>query len=294
MITEATTVFVTYNSAAVIGDALKSLPAGTAAIVVDNASTDNSITLAKVSGATVINNTDNTGFGVGCNAGIFAATTPYVLLLNPDARLRPGALEQLVAVAERHPEIWMLVPTIYRADGSRFDKWQSSICYAGFKTVDHEDKNLRSISFASGAVILLRREKIAQLGGFDPRIFLFFEDDDLSRRVRDAGGRIVHVVNAEADHAGGTSSPPSPQMTEMKHWHMAWSESYVRRKHGMLVWGGWKAMEGMVKLLWAQLRGNAQERAKQLGAVNGTLAAIRGVKAQDVRDKVSAGSGHVS
>jgi N-acetylglucosaminyl-diphospho-decaprenol L-rhamnosyltransferase len=289
-----TAVLVTYNSAAVITGALHSLPADTTAIVVDNASVDDSAALAKATGAHVIRQAENAGFGAGCNAGIFAATTPYVLLLNPDARLRPGALEQLVAAAERHPDVWMLVPTLYRADGSRFEKWQSSICDKGFRPTDFGEAGLRTISFASGAAILLRREKIAALGGFDPRIFLFFEDDDLSRRVLDAGGRIAHVMAAEADHAGGTSSPASLHMTEMKHWHMAWSESYVRRKHGMLVWGGWKAMEGMVKLLWAQVRGNASERAKQLGAVNGIWSALRGVKAQHVRSNVNAGSEHGS
>ncbi|MGL4636929.1 MAG: glycosyltransferase family 2 protein [Beijerinckiaceae bacterium] len=294
MVQSVTTVLVTYNSAGVISGALESLPSGTAAIVVDNASSDDSVALAEAAGATVIRQSENMGFGVGCNAGIFAATTPYVLLLNPDARLRAGALDVLVEAAERHPECWMLVPTLYRADGSRFEKWQSSICDKGFEPVETGDAGLRSISFASGAAILLRREEITKLGGFDPAIFLFFEDDDLSRRVNEAGSRIVHVAAAEADHAGGTSSPPSLQMTEMKHWHMAWSESYVRRKHGMLVWGGWKAMEGMVKMLWAQLRGKAPERAKQLGSINGTLAAIRGIKAQKVRANVNAGSEHVS
>jgi N-acetylglucosaminyl-diphospho-decaprenol L-rhamnosyltransferase len=286
VLASVTVVFVTYNSAAVIGGALQSLPPDCNSIVVDNASNDDSAAIAANHGATVIQRTDNAGFGVGCNDGIFASSTPYVLLLNPDARLRPGALEALLATAENHPDAWLMVPTLYRDDGSRFEKWQSTICDGAFRPYSTHDSALRMIGFASGAAILLRRETIVSIGGFDPDLFLFFEDDDLSRRVLNAGGHILHVVSAEVDHAGGTSSPPSAAMTEMKHWHMAWSERHVRLKHGMLVWSRWKVLESVVKLVFAKLSGNQNEQAKQRGALNGTLANLRSIKAQDVRAQV--------
>jgi N-acetylglucosaminyl-diphospho-decaprenol L-rhamnosyltransferase len=283
-----TAVFVTYNSAAVIGGALRSLPKDCKAVVVDNASQDDSVKLAQELGALVVSRQNNAGFGVGCNDGILAASTPYVLLLNPDAKLRPGSLETLLLAAERHPDAWMFVPTTYREDGSRFEKWQTSICDIGFKQYQTDDATVRGISFASGAAVLLRRDKIIKLGGFDPDIFLFFEDDDLSRRVLNAGGITLHVINAEVDHAGGTSSPPSPAMTEMKHWHMAWSERYVRIKHGMPVWSRWKVMESAVKYGFAKLRADKHEQAKQRGALKGTLASLYGVKAQDIRANTGA------
>ena len=286
--TSVTAICVTYESAAVIGGALRSLPPACKAIVVDNASRDNSANLAEECGAQVIRRKVNAGFGVGCNDGIQAVSTPYVLLLNPDARLRPGALEALLLSAEQHLDVWMLVPTLYREDGSRFEKWHTPICDRAFKPLTVSDPTVRPISFASGAAILLRRDAITQLGGFDPDIFLFFEDDDLSRRTLDAGGTILHVVSAEVDHAGGTSSPPSSAMTEMKHWHMAWSEHHVRTKHGMPVWSRWKVMESAIKYGFARLRRDIHGQAKQYGALRGTLASLRGVKAQDVRSQTGA------
>jgi N-acetylglucosaminyl-diphospho-decaprenol L-rhamnosyltransferase len=229
MTSPATAILVTYNSAAVIGSALASLPAGMPAIVVDNASTDDSAAIAEKLGATVIRRSGNAGFGVANNDGWRMASTPYVLFLNPDARLRQGAFEALAAAAEAVADADLLVPTILKADGSVFRKQSSPICDPAFRPRGGIPDDVREISFASGAVILARRSRLEALGGFDPEIFLYFEDDDLSRRVLDAGGRILHVEAAVADHTGNVSSPSSPQMTGMKHWHMAWSERQVRR-----------------------------------------------------------------
>ncbi|MGL5116430.1 MAG: hypothetical protein ACRC7C_14010, partial [Beijerinckiaceae bacterium] len=111
--------------------------------------------------------------------------------------------------------------------------------------------------------------------------------DDLSRRVLDAGGRILHVEAAVAEHAGNASSPPSAGMTYMKHWHLAWSERHIRRKFGLSAPGIWRVGESVVKMLLAQFRRDRQEEAKQRGLVNGTLAHMRGVKAQEARDRLS-------
>ncbi|MGL5138963.1 MAG: glycosyltransferase family 2 protein, partial [Beijerinckiaceae bacterium] len=95
-----TAILVTFNSAAVIGSAMASLPPGMPAIVVDNASRDESAEIAERTGATVIRRTDNAGFGGANNDGWRACSTPWVLFLNPDARLRSGALDALVAAAD--------------------------------------------------------------------------------------------------------------------------------------------------------------------------------------------------
>jgi N-acetylglucosaminyl-diphospho-decaprenol L-rhamnosyltransferase len=279
-----TAILVTYNSAGVVAGALQSLPAGTLAIVVDNASTDDSAAIAEGLGATVIRRADNAGFGVANNDGIAAATSDYVLFLNPDARLAPGSLERLIAAAEAHPDAGLLVPTIRKADGSVFEKHMTDLCAPAYKPRSTGDDTLRAIAFASGAVVLARRATLTKLGGFDPAIFLYFEDDDLSRRVLDLGQIIVHVVDAEAVHAGNTSSPPSLAMTYMKSWHMAWSRSHVMRKHKMYAGNLWRAVESAVKLSLAWLSGNKSSQAKHLGSLNGTLAHMRGHQAQDVRD----------
>jgi len=284
----ATIVLVTHDSAAVIGQALASLPNGAPAIVVDNASTDDSAAIAERHGSTVIQLPTNVGFGMANNAAVATITTPYVLFLNPDATLRPGCLEILVAAAERRQDAALLTPTILKADGTRFEKWSSPICAPAFRPPQEPDADARGIAFASGAAVLARTSALRELGGFDPAIFLFFEDDDLSRRVLDRGWSILHVPAAIARHAGNASSPVSERMVELKHWHLAWSERHVRRKHGLPVFSRWRVGECAAKLVWARLRRDRHEAAKQRGLLRGTLAALRGIRAQDVREHIGA------
>jgi GT2 family glycosyltransferase len=89
------------------------------------------------------------------------------------------------------------------------------------------------LPFLSGACLLIRRELFIALGGFDPAIFLFYEDDDLCRRMRDAGHALVHVHGAEARHGRGRSTAPSPRRRFKARWHLAWSEHYIARKYGL-------------------------------------------------------------
>ncbi|MGL4242186.1 MAG: glycosyltransferase family 2 protein, partial [Beijerinckiaceae bacterium] len=275
-----TAILVSFNSAAVIGAALASLPPGMPAIVVDNASSDDSAAIAEAAGATVIRNARNLGFGVANNIGMRAAATEWVLLLNPDATLQPGFMGAMAAAAT--PETAVLVPAITTSKG-RFAKHHSVLTPAAFRPAEMAP-GVRRIGFASGGVMLARRNALLDLGGFDEAIFLYFEDDDLSRRVLDAGRNILLVEAAEAMHAGNVSTPPSPDLTYLKHWHMAWSERHVRLKHGLTAPGYWRVAESSAKMLWAQIRRDGMEEAKQLGLINGTLGHMRGMRAQDVRD----------
>ncbi|MCA3564557.1 MAG: glycosyltransferase family 2 protein [Methylocystis sp.] len=278
-----TAILVTYNSAAVLAEAQASLPAGTAALVADNGSTDDSIAIAEAAGAKVIRNGVNLGFGKANNIGLRAALTEWVLLLNPDARLEAGFLEAMEQAVAMRPDAALLVPAITTSRGP-FRKWSSILTPQGFEGRAIAP-GIRSIGFASGGVLLARRDALRAIGGFDEDIFLYFEDDDLSRRALDAGHEILLVEGAKATHIGNVSTPPSPELTAMKQWHLAWSERHVRKKFGMIAPGYWRIAECFVKMLWARLRGDAMESAKQFGLVNGTLAHMRGVKAQDMRDR---------
>jgi N-acetylglucosaminyl-diphospho-decaprenol L-rhamnosyltransferase len=280
----ATAILVTFNSAAVLTAALASLPPGLPAIIVDNASTDTSADIAEAASATVVRNPTNLGFGIANNVGIRAAQTDWVLLLNPDATLAPGFFDAMAAAAAAHPEASILVPAITTRKG-RFTKHHSVLTPPSFRP-QQLASDIRSIGFASGGVLLARREVLLQLGGFDEALFLYFEDDDLSRRVLDAGHTILLVEAAEAVHTGNVSTPPTPDLTYMKHWHMAWSERHVRLKYGLPVRGWWRIAESTVKMFIAQIRRDRMEEAKQLGLINGTIAHLRGQRAQDVRDSL--------
>jgi len=117
-----TVVTVTHRSAGAIAGFLESLPPALPIVVVDNASSDGTadlIAAATAPQARVIRNSVNRGFGAGCNAGIDQTQTEFVLLLNPDARLAPGAVETLVAAADAWPDAAILAPSITAAQGQR-------------------------------------------------------------------------------------------------------------------------------------------------------------------------------
>ncbi|MEM8632798.1 MAG: glycosyltransferase family 2 protein [Pseudomonadota bacterium] len=229
-----TIVSVLYNSMAVVGRMLASVPPGTPVVLVDNGTDDRSVlrALAKSQGATLIENETNTGFGAGCNLGAAAAGTEFVLFLNPDAELAPGALEALLKAADAHPEAAAFNPVIREANGKSGVRRRSVLVPRS----DWQTGPLPDIDFTvpilSGAAFFVRRDRFEAVGGFDDGIFLYHEDDDLSLRLQDRFGPLMVARAAETIHHQGNSSVRTPQSAAFKAWHMGRSRVYTRRKHG--------------------------------------------------------------
>ena len=133
----------------------------------------------------------NVGFGRAHNANAARATSPYLFVVNPDCVLEPGALAALVEVAAASP-----------SDVAAWEMRQ--IPYEHPKAYDPATLET---PWVSGAAVLLRREAFEQVGGFDPRIFLYGEDVDLSWRLRARGWKLTYqprcaVVHRTYRHAG--------------------------------------------------------------------------------------------
>ena len=245
-----TAIVVSYDSAEVLPACLDALAGeGVPVIVVDNASDDDSRAIAAAKGAQVIANARNEGYGRANNIGVAAAGTPYVLIVNPDLEIGRGAAAALLEAADRYPDAGMLAPRIVEPSGRIFLQPRSLLSPAhlncsGTMAIPEGDACL---PFLSGACLLIRREVFVALGGFDPAIFLFYEDDDLCRRMRDAGHALVHVHGAEARHGRGRSTAPSPQRRFKARWHLAWSEHYIARKYGLAGPGPIRMLENIGK-----------------------------------------------
>jgi N-acetylglucosaminyl-diphospho-decaprenol L-rhamnosyltransferase len=215
---------VTFNSAGCVRDALRAiherLP-GAETIVVDNGSTDatTSVVEAASPDTEVVSGHGNVGFGAGCNRVVTAAANGHVLLLNPDVQIAgadPAALEALMASttlglvapliaadgeeAPRHQvfrERSWVVESLDHIAGSLWPRgWARGRPYAG----------AGEEGWASGAALLVRREEFESIGGFDERLFLYYEDRDLSMRYREAGLPIRTTDALTVRHAGGESS----------------------------------------------------------------------------------------
>jgi len=234
---EYAAILVNYNAGPELERALRSIADDFAghtweAVVVDNASVDDSWAAITAFGPRVqlIRNTENVGFARGVNQGIAATTAPYVLIMNPDCRLVAGAAAALRAVLEEHEQCAIVGPRILNPDGSvqgsargdpdmltgLFGRTQVLRRYLPFLPASKRNvvtaDAIRSgqssieVDWLSGACMLARREALATVHGFDERYFLYWEDADLCRRLRDRGYHVRFGPGATAIHRVGHSS----------------------------------------------------------------------------------------
>ena len=232
----ATAIVVTFDSAHALPDCLDALRADNVPIiVVDNGSTDDTVAIAEERHTTVIRNHRNEGYGRANNAGAQAARSEFLLVVNPDVIVAPGAIAALLDAARRYPDAGLLAPQIVEPNGRVF--FQPRSLSAPYLTNPSGKLALPDgeacAPFFSGACFLVRRELFLRLGGFDENIFLFYEDDDLCRRIAQSGSSLVYVPQARVRHGRGRSSGPKAGRVFRSRWHQAWSRAYVSRKYGL-------------------------------------------------------------
>lgn len=274
-----TAVVVVFDSATALPECLAALKReGARVLVVDNASTDGSPEIAETNGARVIRNERNEGYGRANNIGVRAAETELVLIVNPDVILDPGAATALVDAAARYPEAGMLAPRLVEPDGRVFFQPRSLLAAylknpSGVLRLPEGDC---SAPFLSGACFLVRRDVFMKVGGFDEAIFLFYEDDDLCRRMTDAGYSLIHVDGATARHGRGRSSAPQRGRIYKGRWHQAWSQAYVSRKYSLPNPAPVMAGMNLLKTLAACLTFNRRLIERYGGSAAGAFAFVRG------------------
>lgn len=181
-------------------------------IVVDNHSQDDSPPKLKAvwgdhPQVKLIFSDQNVGFGMGNNLGLKQATAPYIFLLNSDAEVVPGCLKILLEELAQNPQIGLAAPQILCPDGQEQRDAQGYFPTAlrilsqksgQFDLSDHPD-------WLSGVSLIIRRLDFLSIGGFDPDYFMYFEDIDLSWRVRQQGWQLAKVRQAQVIHQGGSS-----------------------------------------------------------------------------------------
>ena len=224
-------VIVSYNSGHVLRACVEPLASleGVKVVIVDNASSEGGLDAVEGLPVELIRLSRNGGFAHGCNAGWRAGDAPYVLFLNPDARIDEASLERLAAVLDQTPNASAVGPRIGRSDGMldfsqrRFPRLRSTYAQALFlhrifPRASWSDEVIRderayerrgTPDWLSGACILVRRPALEKLGGWDDGFFMYSEDIDLCRRIRDIGDVIVFEPDARAVHEGGASAPRS-------------------------------------------------------------------------------------
>lgn len=228
---DITVVSVTYNSDHVLSGMLASVPAEVPIVIVDNASTSGVPTVPGNRSATVISKDTNHGFGRACNAGAAVATTPYLLFLNPDARLTPGCLERLMDAQQDYPDASAFNPRVESPDGQVFFRRATRLRGNQGRIRVKPDHDME-VPVLSGAALFVSKANFDAVCGFDEDIFLYVEDDDLSVRLQDAVGPLMLIFDAVVAHDAGTSTEPSLAIVAFKEFSLARATVYAMRKHG--------------------------------------------------------------
>ena len=200
-------------------------------IVVDNASSDDSVAWARARAAsspvplTIIENRENVGFARANNRAFMASRSPLLFLLNADAEVTEGAIDRLMATLREHPDVAAVAPRLLNTDGSlQPSVWPNPLTplhilaaalgiwrllpraiRGPFLLADHWTyDSLRRVPMASGAALLVRREVIDRIGGFDERFEMYGEDNEWCLRMRRAGWRVLFDPGASVVHHHGS------------------------------------------------------------------------------------------
>lgn len=217
--TLATLIVVTYNSRACWPRLRAALESQTESrwrlIVVDNASLpEQRPQVADLPArAALLQQEVNLGYAAANNLAAKGATTPYLVLLNPDAFPEPDWLANLLAAAEAYPQAAAIGSTQISADDqSKFDGAGDAMHASGIAYRAEWNRPRRHLGpiaetfSACGAAMLIRKEIFEDMDGFDERYFCYFEDVDLCFRLRLAGWRVLQSPDAVVTHIGGASS----------------------------------------------------------------------------------------
>ena len=222
---------VSYRCEALLRDCLRSLldnpPDGPLTVhVVDNASGDGTAEMVEREFAEVrlTVNATNAGFSRANNPALAQGDAPYALVLNPDTRITPGALQRLVDVMEAHPEVGIAGPRLELEDGTldhasrrSFPTPLSALGHftglgrregASGRLADYRAPDVESgpVDAVNGAFMLIRRSALERVGAFDTRYWMYMEDLDLCYRFAEAGWTTWFEPGATVIHVkAGTS-----------------------------------------------------------------------------------------
>jgi GT2 family glycosyltransferase len=294
-------VIICWNDLKYIADCLRSIyaeaiPMEFEVIVTDNGSTDGSLDFIRqhFPQVRIVANGANIGYGPGNNAGFNVAIGEYVLILNPDTLICPGALNKLVEYADRHPEAagfgcrakypngvlqdpaqptptvrGQLLAALYLRWLGRFSSHLIADTYAGW-----DRRSEREIGYQAGMIMLVRRSVLKSVGGFDERFFHQFEDADLGYRIWQTGSSILYCPDAEIIHIGGANRGTYPikviletQRSRYKFFHKHYGLKSAKRirRVSLIEYGLRYVLYNVSRLL--KRKGASEERVKACGII---------------------------
>ncbi len=158
---------------------------------------------------------DNLGFGAANNIGVKKASGKYIFFLNPDTKIASGNFEKMLEKMEADNEIGAIGPRLLTEDGKT--QWwcagkeisleqliKNNLGIIESKKI-WESRNEILTDWVSGAAMLVRKDVFEKVRGFDENFFMYFEDQDLCRKIRKNGHKVMFYPQEEVLHYGGKS-----------------------------------------------------------------------------------------
>lgn len=235
-------VIVAYHAPDMLNNAMSSLPPGVKVFVVDNSSSPAVQAVSSRHGAAYEDPGRNLGFAAGVNRGValLSLDLPHadVLLLNPDAVLPPGAVETLQEALSASPRRAAVAPALLDPDGRpQRAVWPWPSPWGAWLDASGLGRLRRGGRWLVGAVLLLNRQALDEVGTFDERFFLYAEETDWQRRAARAGWDLALVPEVTVHHVGaGTSGDP---LHRERLFHAA-QETYIRKWFGTRGWAAYR------------------------------------------------------
>jgi len=259
---DVSVILVSYNTIEMTKKALSHLLASNTdyemeVLIIDNASRDQSAAILRrdYPDITLIENKKNVGFGRANNQALPKIDSRYVLLLNTDAFVEPDTLAKTVRYMDGHAQCGILGVKFLGRDGSlqpscRFfpTPWNIFLERSGLKRIFKQAKmvddmawdhaSVRNCDWVPGCYYLIRKEVIDQIGLFDSRYFLYYEEIDHCFAARRAGWQVTFFPHTSVVHLGGESAKSAGEITasgqQIDVLNMESEILYFRKNHGLL------------------------------------------------------------
>lgn len=258
-------IIVNYNFGGYLADCLASIAEASRAspdkpevVVVDNGSTDGSVekAAARFPDATWVRNGENLGFARACNIGIGRSRGEFILFLNPDTVIRPGALDAAGEFMAGHPRCGALGGLVFNSDGSRQPTVRRFPTYTNilfgrnspvtkllpgnrrsreYLCADLDYAQPRLVDALCGAFLFVRRRALAEVGVFDERFFFMVEDTDLCYRLRQAGWEVWYFPFPVCIHHLGERIKKNRNREKFHHGRGMLRFYYKHYRPGLLV-----------------------------------------------------------
>jgi GT2 family glycosyltransferase len=224
-------------------------------IVVDNGSSDNTVDMlrAEFPATRLITNKSNDGFARPINQALRQSDGRYMLVLNPDTIVLPGALNTLVDYLESHPEVGICGPKVLNRDGSLqkacrrgvsrpwaafsyfsglYALFPHSKIFGGYLLNYLDENETHEVDGVSGSCMLIRREVTQQIGLFDEHFFAYQEDADYCFQAQLAGWKIIYLPAAQIVHFGGQGGSRVQPYRSIYEWHRSYYLYYQKNLAG--------------------------------------------------------------